>query len=386
MRQTTSLAIGATVIGAALLAIGACVDPARMLLSYLTAWIFAVSIAVAALLWVQMAHTLGAGWMVVLRRRAEDVLAALPLLAVLFLPILFGLSALYPWARPEGQWSEALHEAMGVKRGWLSGPFFGARSFLYLGVWTIVAELLRRYSRAQDRSASPELVRRLKTIAVGALPPVAFLLTFASFDWLMSLDPTWSSTVFGIYLFGGSFGAAVGLLCFVAFGPLASRIEAATAEHSHALGRILLTFVIFWTYIAFAQFFLVWIADLPDEVGWVKLRTTESWGSFAVLLVAIHFVIPFFVLLSRELKRRPRGLAWMGLWLFVAHYLDIYWLVVPSALPAFEPHLLDVGLDAAALLFVTGACLLVVLLRARAEPAMPLHDPRLEAGLSYEAS
>jgi hypothetical protein len=382
MKRATSLAIGATAIGAVLLCIGAFVDPARMLLSYLASWIFAVSVAVAALLWVQMAHTLGAGWMVVLRRRAEDVLGALPLLAVLFVPILLGLSALYPWARRESQWGEALREAMATKRGWLSGPFFGARSLLYLGVWTGVGELLRRYSRAQDRSGSPELVEKLKIIAVGALPPVAFLLTFASFDWLMSLDPTWSSTVFGIYLFGGSFGAAVGLLCFVAFGPLASRIEAATPEHSHALGRILLTFVIFWTYIAFAQFFLVWIADIPNEVGWVKLRTTASWGGFAVLLVALHFVIPFFVLLSRELKRRPRALAWMGLWLFAAHYLDMYWLVIPSAQPAFEPHWLDLG----ALLFVTGACLVVVLLRARTEPEMPLEDPRLDAGLSYEAS
>jgi hypothetical protein len=382
MKRAMGFSIAATGIGALLSSMGVLVDPKRALFSYLAAWIFAVSVLVGALLWVQIAHTLRAGWMIVLRRRAEDVLGALPIVAVLFLPIALGMSTLYPWARPEGAWSDALAEAMASKRGWLSGPFFGARTVLYLGVWTLVAELLRRHSREQDRSASPALVAKLRTIAVGSLPPVAFMLTFASFDWLMSLDPTWSSTVFGIYLFAGGFGGAVGLLCFVAFGPCPSRIEAATPEHSHALGRVMLTFVIFWAYIAFSQFFLVWIADLPSEVGWIKLRTTAGWGAFAVALGLFHFVVPFFILLSRELKRRPRALAWMGVWLLVAHYVDMYWVVLPNAHPEFRPHWLDLG----TLLFVAGASTLVVLVRAGREPDMPLRDPRLASGLTYEAS
>jgi hypothetical protein len=219
-------------------------------------------------------------------------------------------------------------------------------------------------------------------VAAASLPVVAFTLTFASFDWLMSLDPTWSSSVFGIYLFGGGFGGAVGLLCFVAFGPLPSRVEAATREHSHALGRIMLTFVIFWAYIAFAQFLLVWIADLPNEVGWVKLRTTGSWGGVATLLAFVHFVLPFPILLSRGLRRRPRALAWMGAWLFAAHYVDIYWVVLPNLHAGFHPHWLDL----AALLLVCGASTVLVLLRSRSEPEMPLRDPRLAGGLVYEAS
>jgi hypothetical protein len=229
---------------------------------------------------------------------------------------------------------------------------------------------------------SLEVVGKLRRMAVGALPAVAFVLTFAVFDWLMSLDPTWSSTVFGVYVFAGGFGGAVGLLCFVAFGRLACRIEGATPEHSHALGRILLTFVIFWMYIAFAQFLLIWIADLPNEVGWIKVRTTGSWGAFAVVLASMHFVLPFFILLSRELKRRPHLLAWMGAWLLFSHFLDIHWLVLPALRAEFHPHWLDL----AALLLVVGASTLVALLRSPREPSVPIHDPGLATGLEYEAS
>jgi hypothetical protein len=382
VKRATTYCGAATAVGALLMAVGLFVDPKQALFSYLAAWIFAFSVAAGALLWVQIAHAIGAGWMVVLRRRAEDILAAFPVIAVLFIPVLLGLSFLYPWATPENEWVETLREALLAKGRWLHPSFFAVRSALYLGAFVWVADLLRRYSRAQDRAPSPKLVSKLRKTAVGTLPPIAFVLTFAAFDWLMSLDPTWSSTVFGIYLFAGGFGGAVGLLCFVAFGPLPSKIDRATAEHSHALGRVLLTFVIFWMYIAFVQFLLIWIADLPSEVGWLKLRTTGSWGAFAVTLASLHFVLPFFILLSRELKRRPRLLAWMGAWLLVSHFLDMHWVVMPTLHAAFHPHWLDL----AALLAIVAPSTLVVLLRARREPDVPLHDPGLSTGLEYEAS
>jgi len=151
------VSIAATVLGALLLSIGVAIDPRQAFFSYLAAWVFAASVGVGALLWVQMAHALNAGWMVVLRRRAEDLLAAFPVLAVLFLPILLGLRTLYPWARPEGDWSEPVRAAVLPKLAWLNAPFFTVRAFVYLGAWTLVAELLRRYSREQDRSPSVTL-------------------------------------------------------------------------------------------------------------------------------------------------------------------------------------------------------------------------------------
>ncbi len=383
MRKGLSSSIAATVAGALLLALGYALDPRQAMFSYLAAWTFAVSVAVGALFWIAIAHTTNATWMVVLRRRAEDLTSALPLLAVLFLPVLADLRSLYPWARPESDWDEELRRAVVPKEAYLNGPFFAGRAIFYLASWVVVAELLRRLSRASDDArAGDDVAGKQRAIAAVSLPVLSFTLTFAAFDWLMSLDPTWSSNIFGIYLFGGGFGAAVGLLCFVSFGLTGSRIREATADLSHAMGRLLLTFVIFWAYIAFSQYLLIWIADLPDEVGWVRLRTTGTWGELAVSIAAVHFFLPFFALLSRDVKRRPRVVAWMGAWLVVAHYLDVYWVVLPELHAAFRPHWLDL----AALLFVGGASVLVSILRARRKPSMPLGDPRLHAGLHYEAT
>jgi hypothetical protein len=379
MKRELSLSVAATVAGAALVAVGLAVDGRQAMFSYLAAWVFAVSVAVGALFWIAIAHATNATWMVVLRRRAEDVTSALPVMAALSLPVLASLPTLYPWARPESGWDPDVRRAVLPKAAYLNAPFFAVRAVVYLASWVLVAELLRRLSRAGgEAGAGADVAAKQRSIAA----VLAFTLTFAAFDWLMSLDPTWSSNVFGVYLFGGGFGAAVGLLCFVSFGPLASRIPRATADQSHAMGRLLLTFVIFWAYIAFCQYLLVWIADLPDEVGWVKLRTTGSWGTLAVVLMGAHFVLPFFALLSREVKRRPGVVAWMGAWLVVAHYLDLYWVVLPELHAAFHPHWLDL----AALLFVGGASTFTSILRARGEPSMPQGDPRLQAGLDYEAA
>jgi hypothetical protein len=383
MRRSVVRSIIATLAGAVLLALGFALDARQAMFSYLAAWVFAASVAVGALFWIAIAHATNATWMVVLRRRAEDVTSALPLLAVLFLPVLAGLRTLYPWARPESAWDEGMRQAVLPKVAYLNTPFFVVRAVFYLAAWSLIAESLRRLSRRGGTSgAGGDVAGKQRTVAAVSLPILAFTLTFAAFDWLMSLEPTWSSNVFGIYLFGGGFGAAIGLLCFISFGPLGSRVREATADQSHAMGRLLLTFVIFWTYIAFCQYLITWIADLPDEVGWVKLRTTGSWGQFAVVLATAHFFLPFFTLLSRDVKRRPRVVAWIGAWLVTAHYLDMHWVVLPELHPAWHPHWLDVG----ALLFVGGASVLVTILRAGAEPSMPIGDPRLQAGLHYEAT
>ena len=378
MTRSLKRSIAATLAGAVLLVLGFVLDGRQAMFSYLAAWIFVASVSVGALFWIAIAHATNATWMVVLRRRAEDVTSALPVIALLFLPVLAGLGTLYPWARPQSGWDDRMREAVIPKEGYLNAPFFILRSVIYLASWVLVAELLRRISQR----GGEDVAGKQRTVAAVALPLLAFTLTFAAFDWLMSLDPTWSSNVFGVYLFGGGFGAAIGLLCFIAFGPTGSRVAEATAEQSHAMGRLLLTFVIFWMYIAFCQYLLIWIADLPDEVGWVKLRTTGSWGELAVVIAAVHFFLPFFALLPRGVKRRPSVVAWMGAWLVAAHFLDMHWVVLPELHAAWHPHWLDL----AALLFVGGASVLVSLLRARLKPSMPLGDPRLEAGLHYEAA
>ena len=369
-------------VGAALFAVGVAFDSQRAMFAYLTAYVFAASIAVGAVLFLAIGHTTGAGWMAVLRRRAEDIASIFPLLIVLFVPIGVGIRVLYPWAQPEGVWTDELRAHIAPKIAYLNTGFFLVRSAVYLASWTVVAEVLRRISREQDASSAPALGERQASFAAATLPWMAFTLTFAAFDWLMSLDPTWSSNVFGIYLFGGGFGAASGLLALLVFGPFASRVRVATVEHAHALGRILLTFVIFWMYIAFTQYMLIWIADLPDEIPWVKRRTEGPWSVVALGLAFGHFVLPFGALLSRDIKRRPLVLSIIGAWLVLAHYVDVYWVVMPQVSGAIRPHWVDLG----ALLFIGGSATLVAVLRARGELEIAASDPAVLRGLKYEAT
>ena len=377
---TTRGLAGLCALGAALTALGFVVDVRRTLFAYLTAYVFVVSSAVGAILFLAIARTTGAGWMAVLRRRAEDIASTFPILVVLFVPIALGLRILYPWARPSDTWGDELRSHLVPKVAYLNASFFVLRAIVYLGSWTLIAEILRRASQKQDTSSSLALVDLQRRVAAGTLPWMAFTLTFAAFDWLMSLDPSWSSNVFGIYLFAGGFGAASGLLALLAFGPFASRVQVATPGHAHALGRILLTFVIFWAYIAFTQYMLIWLADLPDELPWVKIRTAGPWAKVAVTLAVGHFVMPFGVLLSRSLKKRPLVLSAIGAWLVVAHYIDVYWVVLPELAPTPRPHWVDLG----PLLFVGSLAALVAVSRAATEAEVPSQDPAVARGLAYE--
>jgi hypothetical protein len=372
----------AAVLGLLVTVAGLLTRPERTLFVYLTAYAYVASIAVGAILFLSIAHTTGAGWMAVLRRRAEDIASVFPALALLFVPIAMGLRTLYSWATPESTWSEELRRHVAPKVAYLNAPFFVARAALYLVSWTIIAEILRRSSRRQDTSAALALVERQRVVAAATLPWLAFTLTFASFDWLMSLDPTWSSNVLGIYLFAGGFGAASGLVALLVFGPFASRVVDATNDHAHALGRILLTFVIFWTYIAFSQYLLIWIADLPDEIPWVMVRTTGAWGAVAVTLAAVHFVLPFGALLSRALKRRPRWISILGAWLLFAHAVDVAWLVLPTLEKTPEIGFTDFGPP----VLVVSLCVAFAALRARGEAPMPMMDPAVARGLRYEST
>jgi hypothetical protein len=370
---------GVAVLG---LTAGYVVEPRRAAFAYLFAYVWLASMVVGSLFFLAIAHTTGASWMVVVRRRAEDVAGVAPALLPLFVPVALTLPIVFPWAAPEPGWTPALRDAIVSKRAFLSPTFFLLRAALYLVSWASVAELLRRRSRKQDESSSPVHVERLRQTAAVTLPWLAFTMTFAAFDWVMSLDPTWSSNVLGIYLFSGGFGAACGLVSTLALGDLSSHVHATTPQHGHALGRLLLTFVIFWTYIAFAQFLLMWIADVPREVPWIARRTEGPWASFAIALTLTHFVLPFGALLSRDIKLRPRWVAGLGGWLVFAHALDVYWLIMPEETPSPSPSWVDVS----ALLLLGSAAVLMGVLRARGEAEVPAKDPRLERGLAYEAT
>jgi hypothetical protein len=365
--------------GLVLLVVGLRVDPTRAWFAYLDAWLFGASIAVGALLVTMTGHATKATWMVVTRRPMESVASTLPLFALLFIPIAFALDRIYPWAG-----HAALASALDHKRVWLGRPFFVARTAAYFLVFCAVAGLLRAWSTENDVAPSRALVQRMRRLSGAGLPLVVLTLTWASFDWSMSLQPDWYSTMFGFYFIAGAYVGAIALTCVML--PLAhngSSRAGLSPDIAQALGRLLFAMVVFWAYIAFGQFLVYWIGDIPDEVSYFARRIAGTWTAVTYVIVFGHFVVPFFVLLNRRLKRHPDVLAVVGAWVFAMQFVDVYWQVLPVLdASGARPHWLDL----AAVLFVGGLSCAWVVRRFGTAAPLPLHVPELAPGLKYEAA
>jgi hypothetical protein len=376
MRRAASISAAVGVVGCA---VGLTVDPERTFFSYLAAYVYGISLALGALCLLLITHATGARWFVVVRRPAEAIAGTMPAFALLFVPILFGLRRIYPWVAPGPE----LASEIAPKHAYLNVPFFVSRAALYLAVWWWLVARLRRWSIRQDHPSHAAESRPLLLSGLG-LMAFGFSVTFAAFDWVMSLDPGWSSTAFGLYYFAGGLVGALGLMAIVVRalqtdGALAGRVA---ASHYHALGRLTLTFVVFWAYIAYAQGFLIWIANVPREADWYLERWHRGWSIVLLTLVVGHFVLPLFALLSRPLKRHGTALAGMGAWLLLMHYVDVFWLVLPALKGASSGARWQ---DAAALLMVIGVALVFGIRQLSAAAVVPAHDPDLAASLGYES-
>lgn len=368
----------AAIVGALLCAIGLVVDARATAAAYLVAYAAATTLAIGALSLVMISQLTAATWFVVLRRPAEMIVGALPVLALLVLPLLVGAGALYPWVSP-GAGTE-LARAVARKSAWLNVPFFVVRAVVYWGCWLAFGELLRRTSHRQDAAAdAAKATARLRALSAGGLVVVALTVSFASVDWLMSLTPTWYSTVYGAYVWCGGVVGALALLAVVAAYERRRALEGAVEEsHVGALAKLLLTFVLLWVYLGYSQLVVVWSGDIPAEIAWYLPRLHGPGGAIGAVLLAGHFALPFLVLLLGAVRRSARLVAALGLWLLLMHYLDSLWLVAPS-LPRAPSWWQDLG----AVLLVGGATLACAAWRARGVPALPEGDPRLELSLQY---
>lgn len=355
---------------------------ADALQSYLTAFLFWLGIALGALVLLMANHAAGARWITVLRRPLETMAAALPVFVLLFLPIALGAGKLFLWANPPATLTHEQVEALHLKGPYLNLPWFYARAVLYFAIFIGLSQLFWRWSHQADEAPSAALTRKMRRLSAGGLPVLALALTFACFDWLLSLNPFFPSTMFGVYYFAGGFLGAICVLVLVTrlgLGVDNSHSASVSPWHWHNLGKFMLAFVAFWAYIGFSQFMLIWIANLPEEIGYYKLRTEGPWEKVWVLLIAVHFVIPFFALLSRELKKQPTRLALVALFILGACYLDTWWLVAPEfqATPVFHWTQLS------AIAGVGGLAVAFALFRARGRYAVPVGDPYLEDSLRY---
>jgi hypothetical protein len=264
--------------------------------------------------------------------------------------------------------------------------FFVLRAIVYFAAWLIVGELLLRWSRQREagRDVAPG---RESALAAGMLPIIALAITFAAFDWLMSLEPTWFSSIFGVYYFAGGFVGGIALVIILAYrassaGLLSGVDGGLTREHYHAVGRLLFGFIIFWAYVAFFQAMLIRMADKPEEVLFYIHRLSGSWEWVTYALMVGHFAAPFFLLLPRRIKRRPAVLTAIASWVLIFHYLDIYWLVLPMLHEhGARPHWLDL----AALAGIGGIATLVAVWRMRGRSLLPVGHPQLEHGLAYRS-
>jgi hypothetical protein len=374
------LAIGG--LGAVATGVGFALDPTQAAFSYLTAWAFALSIAVGALVFLMMGHAIDARWTVVFQRFTEVIAGSLPALAVLFVPIALAARWLYPWISPAATLGAEAVRKLAHSAPYLNLAFWAIRAAGFLALWIALAELLARWGSRRE----PALARARALSAVG-LPAVGLTVTFAAFDWLMSLTPLWYSTIFGLLFWSGGFVAALALVAVIARGARGSAPRVAAVirgSHTGALGRLMFAFLIFWAYMEFAQGLIIWIANKPDEVPWYIARGAGAWGGVFALLIIAHFGLPFFALLSKPLKRRPTLLAIAGGWLVVMHYVDLYWMVMPVLHRSLAVHWLDLAAPCAVLGLATAAAAA----RSRSATALALADdhPRLAAAAAYEGT
>jgi hypothetical protein len=371
-------ALGVGLLGLVLCAIGLAVDTRQTLFSWLMAWAFATSLALGALILVMIMNAANGEWFLLFRRLGEAMAGSLVPLAILGVPLLLGLAQLYPWAGALPDDPHARH-ALAHKRLYLNEAFFIIRYAVYFVLFIMTVLVLRGWSLRQDSDGDIALRTRQRMWSSALLPAIALALTFGATDWLMSLSATWFSTVYGIYYWAGGFVAAISLLVIVA---RRAGVPGIRVTHFYALGRLMLAFTIFWTYIAYAQGFIIWIGNKPDEVTWYVTRTRGSWAAVAIVLFAAHFAIPFFILLLRSIKYRPRALALVAGWMVFAHLVDIYWIVLPALhSEGFAPHWLDV----AALVAVVGLCAAWSGAWLRGHKLVPEAAPAMALGLAYDA-
>jgi hypothetical protein len=367
-------------IGAAVCGLGFLLNPAQFLHTYLAAYMWMLSIALGSLALAMVHQVSGGAWGVVIRRILGAASRTLPLLTILFVPIGLGLKVLYPWADAA---NVAQDSVLQWKQPYLNIPFFLLRAVLYFGVWNGVAFYLNKWSVEQDVTGDARVPRKMQQLSAIGLLGYGLTITFASFDWLMSLEPHWFSTMYGVLIMGGHALSAIAF-AIVALSWLARRPpmrELISPDHFHDLGNLMLGFTMLWTYFGFSQYLIIWAANLPEETEWYIHRTGHGWQFLALTLVIFHFAVPFMVLLSRAVKRRGNVLARVAAGMLVMRFFDLFWLSAPAFAHdgGFHVHWLDLALPATLAALWLG--FFVYQLRGRA--LLPLYDPEFAEALKH---
>jgi hypothetical protein len=356
---------------------GAFLNPTQFFQSYLMAYMWCLGATLGCLA-LGMVHQLSGGeWGVLIRRPVGAATRVMPVLTVLFVPILFGMRRLYHWMDPAVM---AHDEALQHKAIYLNVPFFISRAVVYFAVWNVLVYFLNRWSLEQDATADPRLARRMQRLSAGGLLAYGLTITFASFDWLMSLDPHWYSTIYGVIIMGGQGLSALAVLVVILVWlsrrpPLRGIVM---PGHLQDLGNLMLAFTMLWAYFSFSQYLIIWAGNLPHEIEWYMHRSYTSWRIVAAALMLFHFTLPFVLLLSRQIKRQAETMLKLSAGILVIRLVDLMWLIAPEFhRDGLSISWLDVVLPIA-LGCVWFACF-IWQLRGRA--ILPVHDPQFDETL-----
>lgn len=370
---------------ASLISIIACVagyilEPERFFRSYLVAFTFTSAIGLGAFFFVMVQYLTGSAWSVTMRRIMENIMITLPVGAILFIPLIFGLKSVYSWTDISMMQASA---ALKGKLGYLSENFFVLRTYSYFALWSIWIFSIYRNSTKQDGTHSIKQMHANSAWSAPGLFLVVVVGSLAAFDWLMSLQPAWYSTIFGLYYLAGgalSFMAVVTLIC-LGFRKAGVLNNVISPEHYHDLGKWLFALTAFYTYMAFSQYLLIWYANLPEETIFYRTRLPGGWFWISILMPFLRFLIPFFVLLCRPAKRSLTVIGLVAAYSLVIEYVDLYWLVMPVYSPA-GPQLH--WLDFATLAATVSLCGMMFWSRFKKNKMIPVGDLRLEQSLHFE--
>ena len=374
---------GALIAGAVftvLLAIGFFVNRDQFFYSYLFAFSFWAGISIGSLALLMLQHLTGGGWGLVIRRVLEAATRTLPLVLVLFVPIVLGAHRIYKWTDAH---AIAEHPVLKEKSKYLNLPFFTVRAAIYFAIWLALAYFLNRWSLLQDRTADRKYTKNMRVLSGPGMVLFVFTVSFASIDWFMSLDWEWSSTIYGfIFVAAWSLSALAFTIAVMAALSKQEPMNNVVAQlHFHDLGKLLLALVMLWSYFAFSQFLIIWSGNLPEEIGWYLPRIHGAWGAIALAVILLHFAFPFLFLLSRSLKRHAGKLVIVAVLILLMRLIDLFWMIEPNFTKG-EFHFSWMDLVAP---IAMGGLWLGVFARALTQRALiPINDPLYETVLEQK--
>ena len=353
--------------------------PEEFYRGYLLGYMDWLGVALGSMAIVMIRHLTGGGWGSVIRRVLGAAMRTLPIMAILFIPLIIGVlqHQMYPWLKPLGAITEPhirehLDKHKFIKDAYLNGTGFIIRAVIYLAIWNVLSFLLSMWSKQTDRPGAPDNTQKFKAVAGPGLILYAFTITFAVIDWLMSLDPSWISTIFGLIVLAGE------LLSAICFAILVERIlvdykpmsEMLRPDFVHDHGKWTLTFIMVWAYFSFSQWLIIWAGNLPNEITFYLKRINHGWGYVAVFLALFHFCVPFVILLSRPFKRDIRKLVWLAVWMLFMRFVDLYWIIEPNFSINFAITVADIVVPIA----IGGIWIFFFCRNLTALPMLPAYD------------